>query len=92
LLAGGAVNASDVRVSASPAGVGARTSDQSHSLEQSAFSAVTRVRMLCDDDIRAANTLEDPERVTLREVAASEIAGGELLLPPVSWAAIEFSL
>lgn len=92
LLAGGAVNASHVRVSASPAGVGARTSDQSHSLEQSAFSAVTRVRMLCDDDIRAANTLEDPERVTLREVAASKIAGGELLLPPVSWAAIEFSL
>ena len=42
---------------------------------------------LFPDDIHAANTLNDPERVTPRENTSVTIADGRIsiTLPPVSW-------
>ena len=54
--------------------------------------SITRVRMLHDPDVRAANTLEEPERVNLREIDPRDLADGELWLPAVSWVAIEFEI
>ncbi|MGO1591673.1 MAG: arabinosylfuranosidase ArfA [Ancrocorticia sp.] len=60
---------------------------------------ITRVRVLSDPNPYAANTLDDPERVVLTDVALGELpaggaqlAGSALHLPAVSWAAIEFAL
>ncbi|MCM3695346.1 alpha-N-arabinofuranosidase [Microbacterium oleivorans] len=53
-------------------------------------SASLSARLLSDADIHARNTLEDPERVTLREVAVDrdgEVA--TLTLPAVSWVVVE---
>jgi alpha-N-arabinofuranosidase len=46
--------------------------------------------LLQDDDLYAANTLEDPERVGVRELADAGVVDGILTftLPPVSWAAL----
>ena len=46
---------------------------------------------LYDDDLAAANTLEAPDRVGLRPTPTAEIADGllRLVLPPVSWTAVE---
>jgi Alpha-L-arabinofuranosidase len=45
---------------------------------------------LYDDNIHAANTLTDPERIGLRQNGSAELAAGELriTLPPVSWTAV----
>jgi alpha-N-arabinofuranosidase len=45
---------------------------------------------LNDDDIYAANTLEDQNRVTLSPNETARVDGGQLTveLPPVSWTAI----
>ena len=55
----------------------------------SVASAVT----LTDDDLHASNTLADPERVGLVPNASASIADGVLtiVLPPVSWTAIELT-
>jgi len=48
---------------------------------------VTSAQTLHDDDIHAANTLEDQERVTLADntTASASEAGVAVTLPPVSW-------
>jgi alpha-N-arabinofuranosidase len=54
--------------------------------------AVTESHLLHDDDPYAANTLDDPERVSVRDAAAS--VDGDVLscaLPAVAWAAIRLS-
>jgi alpha-N-arabinofuranosidase len=45
---------------------------------------------LYDDDMHAANTLSDPERVALRANESARLVQGELhiVLPPVSWTAV----
>ena len=53
-------------------------------------SASLSARLLSDADIHARNTLQDPERVSLREVAVDrdgEVA--TLTLPAVSWVVVE---
>jgi len=53
-------------------------------------SASLAARLLSDADIHARNTLQDPERVSLREVAVDrdgEVA--TLTLPAVSWVVVE---
>ena len=56
------------------------------------FGAVLEAsaRTLSDDDVYAVNTLEDPERVTLRANETLVISEGTAVveLPPVSWTAI----
>jgi alpha-N-arabinofuranosidase len=51
---------------------------------------IAESHLLQDDDIYAANTLEDPERVGVRSLDGAEIVDGTLVLtlPPVSWTAI----
>lgn len=51
---------------------------------------IAESHLLQDDDIYAANTLEDPERVGVRSLDGAEIVDGTLvlILPPVSWTAI----
>jgi alpha-N-arabinofuranosidase len=46
---------------------------------------------LYDDDLGAANTLEEPDRVGLRPTPTAEISDGllRLVLPAVSWTAVE---
>lgn len=53
-------------------------------------SAVT----LADDDLSAANTLDDPERVGLADNATARVEGGVLrvTLPPVSWTALDLAV
>lgn len=45
---------------------------------------------LYDDDMHAANTLSDPERVTIRPNETARLVDGQLriVLPPVSWTAV----
>jgi alpha-N-arabinofuranosidase len=52
--------------------------------------AIGSVESIFDDDIHAANTLDDQERVTLRSNSSAKLTDGELsiVLPPVSWTAI----
>jgi alpha-N-arabinofuranosidase len=52
--------------------------------------ALLSAESLHDDDIHAANTLSDPERVGLRANETARLADGELhiTLPPVSWTAV----
>jgi alpha-N-arabinofuranosidase len=51
---------------------------------------VAETHLLHDDDVSAANTLDDHERVSVRPLEAVELADGTLTvtLPPVSWAAV----
>ena len=51
---------------------------------------LSHVESLWDDDIHAANTLQDPERVGLRpnETARLEDGTVTITLPPVSWTAL----
>ncbi len=51
---------------------------------------VTSAVSLTDDDIHAANTLEDPERVAPRSNTSARGDGDEIVvtLPPVSWTAL----
>ena len=54
--------------------------------------AVVESHQLHDDDMYAANTLEDPERVNVREAGAS--VDGDVLslaLPAVSWTAVRLA-
>ena len=61
-------------------------------VDTSMLSGVTigSAESLYDDDIHAANTLADPERVGLRPNETARVVGGELhlTLPPVSWTAV----
>lgn len=52
--------------------------------------ALRSAESLHDDDIHAANTLSDPERVGLRASETARLADGQLhvTLPPVSWTAV----
>ena len=54
---------------------------------------LSHVESLWDDDIHAANTLQDPERVGLRpnETARLEDGTVTITLPPVSWTALTLS-
>nr|WP_255633384.1 alpha-N-arabinofuranosidase [Demequina sp. TTPB684] len=54
---------------------------------------VVESHALFDEDIRASNTLAQPERVGLRELPCSIDGEGRLTveLPPVSWAAVALS-
>jgi len=54
---------------------------------------VSESHLLHDDDIYAANSLEDPERVGVRAIDAVAVADGSLslTLPPVAWAAVRLS-
>jgi alpha-N-arabinofuranosidase len=51
----------------------------------------TSARVLCDDDIHARNTREDPERIALRPLPVEQVDDHTLTvtLPAVSWAVIE---
>jgi alpha-N-arabinofuranosidase len=48
---------------------------------------------LADEDVRAGNTVDDPDRVTLRptEGLATTPEGVRMLLPPVSWTAVRLT-
>jgi alpha-N-arabinofuranosidase len=52
--------------------------------------SILETHTLNDDDIYAANTLEDQNRVTLSPNETARVDGGQLTveLPPVSWTAI----
>ena len=52
--------------------------------------SILETQTLNDDDIYAANTLEDQYRVTLAPNETARVGGGQLTveLPPVSWTAI----
>jgi alpha-N-arabinofuranosidase len=52
--------------------------------------ALSHVESLWDDDIHAANTLQDPERVGLRPNGTARLEDGTvtITLPPVSWTAL----
>jgi alpha-N-arabinofuranosidase len=54
---------------------------------------VSATHMITDDDIYAANTLADPERVSPKENATISLSEGSLTasLPPVSWTAVELT-
>jgi alpha-L-arabinofuranosidase len=54
---------------------------------------VASAQTLYDEDLGAANTLADQERVALRPAPTCELAHGRLrlVLPPVSWTAVELS-
>ncbi|MGN9909230.1 arabinosylfuranosidase ArfA [Phytohabitans sp. LJ34] len=49
---------------------------------------------LADDDIRATNTVDEPDRVTLRAAEAVSVDGAALrvVLPPVSWSAVRLEV
>jgi alpha-N-arabinofuranosidase len=53
--------------------------------------SVRSASSLYDDDLDAANTLDAPNRVGLRSTPTAEISDGllRLVLPPVSWTAVE---
>lgn len=52
--------------------------------------SVVSAQTLHDDDIHARNTLEDPERVGLKENTSASVVGGavSITLPSVSWTAV----
>jgi len=57
-----------------------------------AGAAVAETALLADEDIRARNTAEDPDRVTPSTVAAAVTDGAlRLQLPPVAWAAVRLT-
>ncbi|HSN10631.1 MAG TPA: alpha-N-arabinofuranosidase [Propionibacteriaceae bacterium] len=51
---------------------------------------VASAQSLYDEDLHAANTLADQDRVSLRSTPTCELSGGRLrvVLPPVSWTAV----
>lgn len=51
---------------------------------------IVETHVLHDDDLSATNTLDDPDRVTPRELDGAVLEGAVLTatLPPVSWAAV----
>lgn len=55
--------------------------------------AVVESHLLHDDDLYAANSLEEPERVGVRPLEDARVTGGilSLSLPAVSWAAIRLA-
>jgi alpha-L-arabinofuranosidase len=55
--------------------------------------AVEEQLVLADDDIRAINSAEQPDRVRPRTSRSAELDGGRLIvsLPPVSWTAMALS-
>ncbi|MGW0506140.1 arabinosylfuranosidase ArfA [Micromonospora sp. NPDC003241] len=66
-------------------------------VDLSRFEAgVSRVEAstLADDDLRATNTAAHQDRITLRPTGQVSIDAGsaEIVLPPVSWTAVRFSL
>ncbi|SFR92003.1 alpha-N-arabinofuranosidase [Microbacterium sp. cf046] len=54
--------------------------------------ADAKATSLSDDDIQAANTLDDPERVRPRDNTSLRLADGKIsvTLPPVSWTVLTF--
>ena len=54
---------------------------------------ITEAVTLHDDDVYAKNTIDDRERVGLRELSGAVLADGVLTvtLPPVSWSAVAFA-
>lgn len=66
------------------------------SFDVAAFGAVldASARTLSDDDVYAVNTLDDPERVVLRQNETLVISEGTAVieLPPVSWTAISLQV
>ncbi len=56
-------------------------------------STITEAVTLHDDDVYAKNTIDDRERVGLRELSGASLADGvvTLTLPPVSWSALAFA-
>ena len=54
---------------------------------------VARHEVLCDDDVRACNTADDPDRVAPRPGSGAVLDGArlELTLPPVSWSVLLLS-
>ncbi|WP_017612838.1 arabinosylfuranosidase ArfA [Nocardiopsis salina] len=52
--------------------------------------SVAQARVLAEDDPYAVNTMDDPDRVALREAEDIELEHGRLtaVLPPVSWTAV----
>ncbi len=59
-----------------------------------AGATVTEAWTLADDDILAANTLSDPERVSMNTNQSARITGSTVTveLPPVSWTALALRL
>jgi alpha-L-arabinofuranosidase len=57
------------------------------------FLRVAEAWTLADDDLRATNTAEQPDRVTLRtaERVSVEDSALRVVLPPVSWSAVRLS-
>lgn len=55
--------------------------------------AVVESHLLHDDDLYAANSLEEPERVGVRPLEDARVTGGilSLRLPAVSWAAVRLA-
>ena len=76
--------------SSSSTGASTRRSSSSSTPASSATSRSTSAESLHDDDMHAANTLSDPERVRLRPNDSARLVDGELriMLPPVSWTAV----
>ncbi|MDQ0735962.1 arabinosylfuranosidase ArfA [Arthrobacter agilis] len=56
------------------------------------FSSVT-AQSLYDTDVYAKNTLEEPERVTMKTNTSAKLDGGAvtITLPPVSWTAVSLA-
>jgi len=52
--------------------------------------ATVTAQVLADDDMHARNTLEDPERVALRDLPLDRSVDGvvRVVLPPVSWVVV----
>ena len=59
-------------------------------LERTGVSTITETVAVWDDDLTAANTLAEPDRVRARTNDTARLAGGRLRieLPPVSWTAV----
>lgn len=53
--------------------------------------SIVSAQSLFDQDITAANTLEQPERVSMKDNSSAKLVDGTLHieLPPVSWSAVE---
>lgn len=53
--------------------------------------SIVSAQSLFDQDITAANTLEQPERVSMKDNASAKLVDGvmHIELPPVSWSAVE---
>ncbi len=64
-------------------------------VDVSALGALTvgSAQSMYDEDLRAANTVDDQDRVALRPTPTCELTHGRLrlVLPPVSWTAVELS-